>query len=1145
MEADGKALPVAGESFSWLGAWIAEHGVSALLTAAALSFALFVLIRLARRWGGIEDSIFSNWRLGLLGATGIVLSLASGWTTWDGMRNFTKEPLLSGMITFGIQGVMLIVAWLIGESFATGMSQRARAERRGMGKAVQAVAGSVIGLMAFAAMLAVGLHFAGLIDVRTAGFTSFDWSRFGDTYLILGAALLVFVLVMVSGGDLGKPYVQGTRVIVRNAVLWVMFLACMATSVFFSFDSLFSAIFPKDERARAAELRAQNQVAGITADIGQTISDRRIHEAEALFKAEGWRAYEKQLAGIAEAARQSEGAIEHYFNDQLESKNRAIKEQQERIVTAETGQAGLAGKKASLADELARLKGGRPALAAEFAEKKGDVDARAKEIDAKRVEALAEDKGVEGTGKEGKGPVWRQRQEELGKLQAAAAIAGERFKDAKKRLDAVDARIANVERELSAVDGELAKLKGEAETAGQRIKLTEAAVSVDADQQIDPARMVPVFEKARAEFRREPAAERLATVRQICGQIYNAMASTEPTKAKIKGFDCDPKQASEAAAVMFALNAGSKSFDANCAGGDKLAHHNGTDALFGFARGCLADSGLPSKETDQLRTKINVHELNRDDKAHRFVVTWNAFEDGNRLAYLALAIAIAIDGLIFMSGLFGANAVRSPLSDVPKARARSAQQLEATINAALGVRQYETASRVLSVLRPISNVDGFSALATLDGLDRGTADRVRQVLTAGADIGAVEPAGTAPESYRVRSELREYLSTVCDKHLKSDPSHERRDRLQGILRAALKPHTKEHADIVAHAMSPIQTTRGFTSTVLLTDIKDAYESRIVRRVMNAGATLEVVSPDETEADRYYIRPELYETLLEISAHDPPSAAYEQDRYGPRPQLGPRGDIAGGNITPKPEALPDRTKGTLQITRVMKPNGQDGEKPRNILNWFWGTKGAAHAGTADAGGGEDIDQSVSDNDPPPKVKRAFVEKLGLIDRQLDELLDLQHINAVQHTETQLGTIADNDPLFKRRISGLRERMRHAIDHAVAELGAEGHQTPLVSYLAEYLRKIWPLILLVHQGGYPRMLEDLLVEAEGLSGQAFPGGLKRDWLRIVRDHADDLAPLPRAEPEDWPRVQECLLRLSKRLAELNKAGRAHRHGQQYIQ
>ncbi len=57
--------------------------------------------------------------------------------------------------------------------------------------------------------------------------------------------------------------------------------------------------------------------------------------------------------------------------------------------------------------------------------------------------------------------------------------------------------------------------------------------------------------------------------------------------------------------------------------------------------------------------------MNRDDKAHRFVVSLNAFQDGNRLAYLALAIAIGIDSLIFMTGLFGANAVRSPLADVP------------------------------------------------------------------------------------------------------------------------------------------------------------------------------------------------------------------------------------------------------------------------------------------------------------------------------------------------------------------------------------------------------------------------------------------------------------------------------------------------
>ena len=82
------------------------------------------LIRLVPKvWAIVEETFLSNWRLALLGSAALLLSLAGGWTTWDGMKNFTGEPVLSAMFTFGIHGVMLIVAWLIGESFATGMNQ--------------------------------------------------------------------------------------------------------------------------------------------------------------------------------------------------------------------------------------------------------------------------------------------------------------------------------------------------------------------------------------------------------------------------------------------------------------------------------------------------------------------------------------------------------------------------------------------------------------------------------------------------------------------------------------------------------------------------------------------------------------------------------------------------------------------------------------------------------------------------------------------------------------------------------------------------------------------------------------------------------------------------------------------------------------
>jgi hypothetical protein len=846
----------------------------------ACVIALLLRTRVARRIRAtIEETVFSNWRLALLGTTGILLSCAAGWRTWEGMYNFTGEPLLSGMVTFGIQGIMLIVAWLIGESFATGMNSQARSGPSTLvSSAVQPWLGGLIALLLCITGFVLFMQWSGQGDVAHGGLEGVNWSAAGDKLLMFGAGLLLVALfALYAANDLVRPYVQVVRVIIRNSMLWLMFFACMATSVFFSFDSFFTAIFPQSERVRAAELRAQNQVSGIVTDIETAIASRRASQAEELFTTAAWKDYEHQLAGITDAASQSQGAIERYVNDQIEDRRRAVKEQQERMSSAQAGQAGLAGRKTSLTDEKSQLVAQRPELSADYTTKKADYDAKMKDIDAKRVEALAEDKGVEGTLKAGRGPIYRQRMSELALLQAAAQISGERMKDAQKRLTTVEQRLAAIDTELATIDGDLAKYKGEAETAEQRIQLAQDNSKDDTGPRVDPTRILPAFERVKAEFRTDPTVEHLGAVQQMCNDITGALSATPETKALLNGLDCDPKTTADAATNLFALQAGTKLFTETCAGGDKLIANKSTDDLFAFARRCLSDSALPSEDTDALRTKINRIELSRDDKAHRFVVTLNAFQDGNRLAYLALAIAIGLDGLIFMSGLFGANAVRSPLSDIPSFKSRSGSQLEATINAALGAHPYETAWLTLTSLRPITNDDGFSALADLSTMERSAADRVRMVLTAGADIGAVETVSHNPERYRVRSELREYLSSICDKQFKTDATAKDRARLDQLVSAALAPHPREHAEIMLHTLEPIRETEGFTSMVTLTDIANDYDSRVVRRVMNAGAAVKAVAPDVKINDRYYIRPALYETLLTIRATAPESPGYGYDR----------------------------------------------------------------------------------------------------------------------------------------------------------------------------------------------------------------------------------------------------------------------------
>ena len=104
-----------------------------------------------------------------------------------------------------------------------------------------------------------------------------------------------------------------------------------------------------------------------------------------------------------------------------------------------------------------------------------------------------------------------------------------------------------------------------------------------------------------------------------------------------------------------------------------------------------------------------------------------------------------------------------------------------------------------------------------------------------------------------------------------------RARLDQLVSSALAPHPREHAEIVLHMLEPIRETEGFTSMVTLSEITNDYDSRVVRRVMNAGAAVKAVAPDVKIDDRYYIRPALYETLLTIRATAPESPAYGYDR----------------------------------------------------------------------------------------------------------------------------------------------------------------------------------------------------------------------------------------------------------------------------
>ena len=1027
---------------------------------------------LPRAWAAVEQALFTNWRLALIGSAALLLSLAGGWTTWDGMRNFTGESVLSAMFTFGIHGVMLIVAWLIGESFATGMNQ----VRGRYGRTVSAP------------MIALSLLGGGL--VLTAILVAIVQIGVSNDQLLYGLAAAGLVLLAVSAimffskSDVVQPYAQGLRIIAKNSMLWVMFLACMGTSVFFSFDSRFNVIFPKDQRERAAEIRTKNQVAGVVADIGETIQSRRITEAERLFQSEGWHAYETELAKLSKASEGAEREIEAHFTRQMEAHRASIAEQQERIATATSGQAGLAAKKNTLTDELSRLKAERPGLAADLAGKKSELDNRAREVDAKRVEAMAEDKGVEGTLKVGKGPVYRERMAELGRLREYYKIGEERVKDAQKRLDAVDTRIAEIERELAGVDGELAKLKGEAVTAEQRIAAAESSQLGQEGQKVDPARVRASFEKARAEFRQDPSTERLGALHQHCVQLYDAMISTEATKERVRNIDCDPKQAVEAAAVVFALNTGLKAFEANCAGGDKVPTTGGVDPLLQFGRRCLRDSGLPSADANAMGERLSSIDLNRDDKAHNFVVTLNAFQDGNRLAYLALAIAIGIDSLIFMTGLFGANAVRSPLSDVPSMKARNSQQLNAMIETALLPDTFRKARLVCQAMHPIENIDGYSNEVRLDELDPETAVQVRDVLNAGAIIGAVR-RGERPGHYLVRSELLEFLNSVVKRELERDREGAERgltlDQLEDQVTVALLPDVGAACDAVMAELVPMDEDRGFTSQVSLDEIDEDVRP-VMLNVLNTGATFSVVQRVKG-TESYFVHKDLYKTLARIRAREMARGAGVAQIAGPRREGG-RAKF-GGSVTPPQQAIADHTRDahpkgtddneqTRAIASLIEPLGMDAESYFILEGQAFGAASAA----------------------------------------IDKLYGLRA--AQRGLEQALGQVDDE-------ARGIVERAFTEEEHALRP--SDGWKRRLLQAGLEEVERNWGVVMLLPNGPYERGLRAAVERLEPENANEFLSSDEKLLLTTAQSLLNALERNQRRTGDDWTQLESLFHQLAR--------------------
>ncbi len=195
--------------------------------------------------GLLHRSFLTKPALTLIFIASVSLSLASGYTTWDGMTEFTSSAGLSFLMTAGLQGLMLVLAWVIGKELvedklhkqslaALKFKDRTRAEK-------------------------VQRHFS-----------FFLWRHKG--------IILSFVL-------------------------------CMAVSVFFSFDSFFRNIFTETQRGLASTVVARTEVQIISGEVETALARASTRARSELIKSPQWTDLKKRLTSLTENTEKIEGLV--------------------------------------------------------------------------------------------------------------------------------------------------------------------------------------------------------------------------------------------------------------------------------------------------------------------------------------------------------------------------------------------------------------------------------------------------------------------------------------------------------------------------------------------------------------------------------------------------------------------------------------------------------------------------------------------------------------------------------------------------------------------------------------------------------------------------------------------------------------------
>jgi hypothetical protein len=522
----------------------------------------------------------------------------------------------------------------------------------------------------------------------------------------------------------------------------IVFLVCFILSVFFSFVSLFDVVFAAPQQELARITRVHNGVAEAISSVGDETRERRRQLVQDMINSPEYAAWNRRVAAVADLATASKDTLNRGFT---ETEARRQERAGRLAAAAQEAASSAKAQERQLQEDTATLQGmndRRLARMDEIAGLKTKLDQSKTALIELRHQMQAEERGAGKTGRPKRGVEWtrlaREQKRLLVERDSTASLLALK-KDQLKALDAerqtLQARLDRTRAKQAEFDSQFAATERAAAEARQGLDSRGGGAGLNPEQAVQALRnALPIFARTldMADF------ERSVT---LCNHIMDLMGQ-EPTLApRLARLSCDRGPVSHFQSAIDQATVALRVVERDCLVGGKNARTidelSPAEALT-YARDCLEASQLSNETVRPQRREIDRLEREESPEASPFTKTTNALLGAEKLAIVALLIALAIDLLVLFTGLVGAKSldtrVEAPLDPVLPTDSYRARLYKYVLSSA----------HAMPV--KIARVRYDHAIYLSDFFDKDIREVVRQFLVSNTTRGLVMPH---PEEYGV------------------------------------------------------------------------------------------------------------------------------------------------------------------------------------------------------------------------------------------------------------------------------------------------------------------------------------------------------------------------------------------------------------